>query len=49
MNIHGKDIKIFSCNANKQFAEQIARTLGLPVGDTGRALPCGSCARWTAD
>ena len=33
MNIHGKDIKIFSCNANKQFAEQIARTLGLPVGD----------------
>ncbi|MBR6556172.1 MAG: class I SAM-dependent methyltransferase [Clostridia bacterium] len=23
--------------------------LGLPVGDTGRALPCGSCARWTAD
>ena len=33
MNIHGKDIKIFSCNANKQFAEQIARTLGLPLGD----------------
>lgn len=33
MNIHGKDIKIFSCNANKPFAEQIARALGLPLGD----------------
>ena len=22
--------------------------LGLPVSGTGRALPCGSCARWTA-
>ncbi len=33
MNIHGKDIKIFSCNANKQFAEQIAQTLGLHLGD----------------
>lgn len=33
MNIHGKDIKIFSCNANKQFAEQVAHTLGLHVGD----------------
>ena len=33
MNIHGKDIKIFSCNANKPFAEQIARSLGLPLGD----------------
>ena len=33
MNIHGKDIKIFSCNANKEFAEQVARKLGLPLGD----------------
>ncbi|MBQ2751199.1 MAG: ribose-phosphate pyrophosphokinase [Oscillospiraceae bacterium] len=33
MNVHGKDIKIFSCNANRAFAEQIARKLGLPVGD----------------
>ena len=33
MNIHGKDIKIFSCNSNKQVAEQIAKNLGLPLGD----------------
>ena len=33
MNIHGKDIKIFSCNANKEFAAQIANKLGLPLGD----------------
>ena len=33
MNVHGKDIIIFSCNANRAFAEQIARKLGLPVGD----------------
>ena len=33
MNIHGKDIKIFSCNANKPFAEHVARALGLPLGD----------------
>ena len=33
MNVHGKDIKIFSGNANKPFAAQIARTLGLPLGD----------------
>ena len=33
MNVHGKDIKIFSCNANRAFAEQIARKLGLPLGD----------------
>lgn len=33
MNIHGKDIKIFSCNANRPFAEQIAKSLGLPLGD----------------
>ena len=33
MNIHGKDIKIFSCNANRPVAEAIAKTLGLPLGD----------------
>ncbi|MEG2203592.1 MAG: ribose-phosphate pyrophosphokinase [Oscillospiraceae bacterium] len=33
MNIHGKDIKIFSCNANQAVAAQIARSLGLPLGD----------------
>ena len=33
MNVHGKDIKIFSCNANLTVANQIARALGLPLGD----------------
>ncbi|MEG2174168.1 MAG: ribose-phosphate pyrophosphokinase [Oscillospiraceae bacterium] len=33
MNIHGKDIKIFTCNANPGVAGQIARALGLPLGD----------------
>jgi phosphoribosylpyrophosphate synthetase len=33
MNVHGKDIKIFCGNANRPFAEQIARSLGLPLGD----------------
>lgn len=33
MNIHGKDIKIFACNSNKPVAEQIAKNLGLPLGD----------------
>jgi ribose-phosphate pyrophosphokinase len=33
MNIHGKDIKIFSCNSNRSVASQIARALGLPLGD----------------
>lgn len=32
MNFHGKDIKIFSCNSNKQVAQQIATGLGLPLG-----------------
>lgn len=32
MNLHGKDIKIFSANANPALAEQIAKILGLPVG-----------------
>ena len=33
MNIHGKDIKIFCCNASRDVALQIARSLGLPLGD----------------
>lgn len=32
MNIHGKDIKIFTANANPRVAEDIARLLGLSVG-----------------
>ena len=32
MNFHGKDIKIFACNSNRQVAQQIANGLGLPLG-----------------
>ncbi|MDD4493740.1 MAG: ribose-phosphate pyrophosphokinase [Eubacteriales bacterium] len=32
MNIHGKDIKIFSGNSHKQLAEDIAARIGLPLG-----------------
>lgn len=32
MNIHGKDIKIFTGNSNPQVAEAIAKALGLPLG-----------------
>lgn len=32
MNLHGKDIKIFTANANKQVGEDIAKELGLPMG-----------------
>ncbi len=32
MNLHGKDIKIFTANSNPAVAEQIAKELGLPVG-----------------
>lgn len=32
MNLHGKDIKIFSGNSNKPLAEEIAEKIGLPVG-----------------
>lgn len=34
MNLHGKDIKIFTANSNKGVAEQIAKGLGLPVGQS---------------
>jgi ribose-phosphate pyrophosphokinase len=33
MNIHGKDIKIFTCSSNRPVATQIARALGLPLGN----------------
>ena len=32
MNIHGKDIKIFTANANPKVAKEIAQRLGLPLG-----------------
>ncbi len=32
MNLHGKDIKIFSANSNPNVAEAIAKSLGLPMG-----------------
>ena len=32
MNIHGKDIRIFSGNSNRVMAEEIARKIGLPLG-----------------
>ena len=32
MNVHGKDIKIFSGNAYPKAAEEIAKSLGLPLG-----------------
>ena len=31
---HGKDVKIFSCNANPELAEKIAKELGLSVGNS---------------
>lgn len=33
MIIHGNEIKIFSCNSNIAVAKQIAKILGLPLGD----------------
>ena len=32
MNIHGKDIKIFSGNSHKELAQDIAEKIGLPLG-----------------
>lgn len=32
MNIHGKDIKIFTANSNKEVAEKIAEKIGLKIG-----------------
>ena len=34
MNVHGKDIKIFSANSNPEVAKQIAESLGLPLGQS---------------
>lgn len=33
MNVHGKDIKIFTANSNKQVAIDIAKDLDLPIGE----------------
>ncbi|MBQ7523720.1 MAG: ribose-phosphate pyrophosphokinase [Oscillospiraceae bacterium] len=33
MIAHGKDVKVFSANANPEFAEGVCKTLGLPMGD----------------
>ena len=38
MNLHGKDIKIFTANSNKAVAADIAKDLGLPVSFGGRHL-----------
>lgn len=32
MNIHGKDIKVFTGNSNRELAEQIAEKIGIPLG-----------------
>lgn len=32
MNVHGKDIKIFTGNSNRPLAEEIAEKIGLPLG-----------------
>ncbi|MGN0665410.1 MAG: ribose-phosphate diphosphokinase [Huintestinicola sp.] len=34
MNLHGKDIKIFTANSNPQVAGAIAQSLGLPLGQS---------------
>lgn len=34
MNVHGKDIKIFTANSNPEMAEEIAKQLGLPLGQS---------------
>lgn len=33
MNVHGKDIKIFTANSNPRVAREIANHLGLPLGE----------------
>lgn len=32
MNIHGKDIKVFAGNSNRELAEKIAEKIGIPLG-----------------
>ncbi len=34
MNLHGKDIKIFTANSNPKVANEIAKELGLPLGES---------------
>lgn len=44
MNLHGKDIKIFTGNSNRALAEEIAEKIGLPVGvATVRKFSDGEC------
>jgi len=33
MITHGKDVKVFSANANRPFAEGVCKALGIPLGD----------------
>lgn len=45
MNLHGKDIKIFSANSNRAVATGIATTLGLPLGKSDvSAFADGECS-----
>ena len=45
MNLHGKDIKIFSGNSNRALAEEIAEKIGLPLGvATVGSFSDGECA-----
>ncbi len=34
MIAHGKDVKVFTANGNRPFAEGVCRALGLPLGDS---------------
>ena len=33
MNVHGKDLRIFSCNANRAVAQEIADIMKIKLGD----------------
>lgn len=45
MNLHGKDIKIFSGNSNRALAEEIGEKIGLPLGvATVGKFSDGECA-----
>ncbi|NLD50861.1 MAG: ribose-phosphate diphosphokinase [Clostridiaceae bacterium] len=45
MNLHGKDIKIFAGNSNRELAEEIAEKIGLPIGLANvRKFSDGECA-----
>ncbi len=45
MNLHGKDIKIFTGNSNISVAQGIAKALGLPLGKSDvAAFADGECS-----